>query len=462
MQIQVRLLRSPRALAWASLFVFLFGLSPGQSAHAQLQDKAQARCLTQLARATTKLVRAQGRVIDDCSMQLASRVGNYFACPLVDPQGKIAKAEAKLRSIDAEACHSPEPDFAYTPADALIRAAKFNRLDIVQAATFSWDHVRDSPSFRCGQNFLKGQAKIFEHKLRGFELCLKRGLADGSIQSNAAAANCILGFDADTDAKLARLLAKVLQKNTKLECENPAPDVCRDGYGIDECVDQFTSLRACGVASADGTLSIDCRDTFGRNTLQEYESLFGSSIGVCGNGRLEGAEECDDGNRISGDGCDFFCTVSRCGNDVTDPTEHCEPTSIYWQLVFFDGKCVGGDFDGLPCAGNAICTGGYCTNCATRCNAECSGCVEPSCVEAVVEPPAVPTSAELYVRAPCLGRFCNAGRRVFPCREMTPTSHPETPHGNCILGGVCVPATEAECLEFEGTVGTCAFDPADM
>lgn len=31
----------------------------------------------------------------------------------------------------------------------------------------------------------------------------------------------------------------------------------------------------------------------------------------CGNGLLEGAEECDDGNRANGDGCSSSCKVLR-------------------------------------------------------------------------------------------------------------------------------------------------------
>jgi cysteine-rich repeat protein len=49
-----------------------------------------------------------------------------------------------------------------------------------------------------------------------------------------------------------------------------------------------------------------------------------SSQGVCGNGQLEGAEECDDGNTKNGDGCDaachvengYVCTVQSSGADT--------------------------------------------------------------------------------------------------------------------------------------------------
>ena len=37
---------------------------------------------------------------------------------------------------------------------------------------------------------------------------------------------------------------------------------------------------------------------------------------VCGDGVISGREECDDGNLVSGDGCDANCTITRCGNGI--------------------------------------------------------------------------------------------------------------------------------------------------
>jgi cysteine-rich repeat protein len=45
---------------------------------------------------------------------------------------------------------------------------------------------------------------------------------------------------------------------------------------------------------------------------------------ICGDGLRCGAEECDDGNRISGDGCEADCTLPRCGNGVVDAGEQCD------------------------------------------------------------------------------------------------------------------------------------------
>src|SRR6266545_2756828 len=51
----------------------------------------------------------------------------------------------------------------------------------------------------------------------------------------------------------------------------------------------------------------------------------------CGDGELGGTEECDDGNRIDGDGCSFYCEDEsnrppppRCGDGVVEGNEECD------------------------------------------------------------------------------------------------------------------------------------------
>jgi cysteine-rich repeat protein len=46
----------------------------------------------------------------------------------------------------------------------------------------------------------------------------------------------------------------------------------------------------------------------------------------CGNKIVETAngEQCDDGNHKSGDGCSACCKFEKCGNDVIDPKEECD------------------------------------------------------------------------------------------------------------------------------------------
>jgi cysteine-rich repeat protein len=55
----------------------------------------------------------------------------------------------------------------------------------------------------------------------------------------------------------------------------------------------------------------------------------------CGNGWIEAGEPCDDGNTVSGDGCDSACQVESpavCGNNVVEAGEECD-----------DGNTVNGD-----------------------------------------------------------------------------------------------------------------------
>src|SRR5689334_17073123 len=63
---------------------------------------------------------------------------------------------------------------------------------------------------------------------------------------------------------------------------------------------------------------------------------------ACGNGRLEGTEVCDDGNRIDGDGCDKNCTPTGCGNGIQTANEGCD-----------DGNTTDGD----GCDSNCMVTG---------------------------------------------------------------------------------------------------------
>lgn len=56
---------------------------------------------------------------------------------------------------------------------------------------------------------------------------------------------------------------------------------------------------------------------------------------VCGNGRLEGMEQCDDGNLRDGDGCAADCRLEPgtnpspvCGNGVLEGTEQCDDGNL--------------------------------------------------------------------------------------------------------------------------------------
>ena len=47
---------------------------------------------------------------------------------------------------------------------------------------------------------------------------------------------------------------------------------------------------------------------------------------VCGNGTIEDGEQCDDGDKLSGDGCSFDCQIEEdeCGDNTLDAGEQCD------------------------------------------------------------------------------------------------------------------------------------------
>lgn len=112
--------------------------------------------------------------------------------------------------------------------------------------------------------------------------------------------------------------------------------------------------------------------------------------GVCGNGVLETGEGCDDGNTVSGDGCSGSCAVevaALCGNGTMEAGEQCD-----------DGNTAGGDgcsatclLEVAPGCGNGVvelgegCDDGNTANgdgCSSDCRVETA---TPTCGNAVLE-----------------------------------------------------------------------------
>ena len=66
---------------------------------------------------------------------------------------------------------------------------------------------------------------------------------------------------------------------------------------------------------------------------------------ICGNGLLEGTEQCDDGNLLSGDGCSAICEievpVSICGNAVIEAGEACDDgNTVTETCVYGETACT--------------------------------------------------------------------------------------------------------------------------
>ena len=142
--------------------------------------------------------------------------------------------------------------------------------------------------------------------------------------------------------------------------------------------------------------------------------------GLCGNGSLEGAEECDDGNVIAGDGCSPACIDESemeldCDNGLDDDSDgltDCDDPDCFAQPgctattetsctdgVDNDGDllidCDDSDCEGRQCGANSqVCQLGICVCstgqssevlCADGVDDDCDGlvdCIDPDCASA--------------------------------------------------------------------------------
>lgn len=133
----------------------------------------------------------------------------------------------------------------------------------------------------------------------------------------------------------------------------------------------------------------------------------GGSFADCGNGVLDGGEECDDGNLSDNDACLSTCKLNVCGDFfINFGVEQCEQ---------------GGLIGGLTCAGLGF-AGGTLT-CSPQCTLDTSGCtgtVEPPTPTPAVtplpsgEPTSMPAS-EIPTPTPAStpsGAACQAGDQV--------------------------------------------------
>ncbi len=69
----------------------------------------------------------------------------------------------------------------------------------------------------------------------------------------------------------------------------------------------------------------------------------------CGDGFLDPGEQCDDGNRVNGDGCSSTCTLESCGNGVVDAGEACDHGALNGsdECCAADCTIVDTDHDGI-------------------------------------------------------------------------------------------------------------------
>ena len=77
--------------------------------------------------------------------------------------------------------------------------------------------------------------------------------------------------------------------------------------------------------AASRTFNIAARDGLGARMRSNQVTLTCTpNTAVCGNGKVEVGERCDEGNQVACDGCAPTCRVERCGDGIAECGEECD------------------------------------------------------------------------------------------------------------------------------------------
>ena len=161
----------------------------------------------------------------------------------------------------------------------------------------------------------------------------------------------------------------VLRDLLAVERLQEPPAVCGDGLlrGAEECDD--------GNLASDDGCSADCKLEQELCPFSTAKAFCDVRLAVCGDGVLSGVEACDDGNAASGDGCAADCTTVEVGWHCRVPGRRCVPICGDQLLsggeTCDDGNSVDGDGCSSTClleSGAAVCGDGLISG-AEECDA---------------------------------------------------------------------------------------------
>jgi cysteine-rich repeat protein len=111
--------------------------------------------------------------------------------------------------------------------------------------------------------------------------------------------------------------------------------------------DFATSVACLAIASTCGDGAVEGGEQCDDGNLVDGDGCSASceTEGICGDATVGAGEECDDGNTSSGDGCSATCQLETvCGNGVVEGVEQCD-----------DGNTVSGDGCSSKCRFESVC-----------------------------------------------------------------------------------------------------------
>ncbi|MDP2342164.1 MAG: DUF4215 domain-containing protein [Deltaproteobacteria bacterium] len=217
-------------------------------------------------------------------------------------------------------------------------------------------------------------------------------------------------------------------------------EVDNDGDGLLDCRDPACSLFAECTSCGDGLLDDaeacddgDRDDNDGCSSRCELED--------CGDGRVASNEQCDDGNDVRGDGCSDRCQIDHCSNRRVENGEECD-----------DGNLTPGDGctarcriePGVLCGNARLDPGEQCDDGNRRANDGCGPlCFNEFCGDGVMQRQLGETCDG--VDGLQLGDRCGGGCRIDQCGNGRLDANEGCDDGNLIDGDTCTGCRPARC-----------------
>jgi cysteine-rich repeat protein len=265
-------------------------------------DKASESCRGAIAKSVANVIKAGLKDADSChkAADKAASASGTGACndtsnAAFDPKGKYSGAKTKGSTLIGIKCPGGNPVLTnYTgsnPTGALYPVVDStvggNSLLIIGNSNLAGDKAKK----KCLEAVAKDSAGIVNEVVKNSVKCQK-GKDKGAASFGQLDPTCV-----DVGAK----------STGKANVDIPAKCGTLTGADVGSC----SPLPSCAVNAAVGA---------GQDLAKAIYQTLPVVTQTCGNGIVEGTEQCDDGNTIDGDGCNHLCEIE--GNSCTPSSGH--------------------------------------------------------------------------------------------------------------------------------------------
>lgn len=456
-------MKALRIAALAALAT-LVGTLSASTATAQVAA-GDRRCIEEINNSTRKVLVKENQTLVSCKrLHLRGKLAGTIANCASPANEKVQKTVLKALDTANKRCPAGPPSFGPPGTAEHPLLALQSGVDLMVdlfGADVEGALASESLVKTCQENVWKAVQRCTDTRLKEFNACKKAGMKSGAISDTASLeAVCgAPGAQPDPKGKIAKAcnekLATVVTKScadvgVALSAAFPAC-ASETGAALTECLQGRARCRTCDLLNAVDGIAKDC-------DVYDDENDANQSCDeptTCGDGLVDGAENCEDGNALAGDGCSDVCQREdgwECSGAPSVCTEVCADGMVVGSEACDDGGTALGDGcdasceveSGYACSGSPSTCGPVCgdgqvlpgeacddddTTPGDGCSASCA--IEPGyrCTGA----PSVCARFQVMITSPAHGSFTTASSvTVNGSIDLDPAIAALTVNGNVV------------------------------